>query len=229
MILTVNIYPGKLNAVFFHRSKVMHDHTLPVTCTAFASSRRIAFGSLSEVAMDVKSALDAGESETVLVFDDRTGAPIDLDLRGNAQAIRQRYPPVDNGANDDVVAPTPKRGPGRPKLGVTSREVTLLPRHWDWLAAQPGGASVALRKLVEQARREHAGRDRQLQARESVYRFMAAIAGNAVGFEEATRSLFASDRVAFERCIETWPVDVRDHLMRLAAPAFDPPGSGDPR
>jgi len=207
----------------------MDDRSLPPACTAFAGSRRIAGGSLRDVALAVKVALDAGESGAVLVFDDRDGTPIDLDLRGDAQAIRRRYPPADNEALEADAAPAPKRGPGRPRLGVTSREVTLLPRHWDWLAAQPGGASVALRKLVEQARREHAGRDRRRQSCEAAYRFMAAIAGDAAGFEEATRSLFASDRAAFERGITAWPIDVRDHLLRLAAPAFDTPVDGDPR
>src|SRR3546814_490284 len=106
------------------------------------------------------------------------------------------------------------RGRGRPKLGVTAREVTLLPRHWDWLAAQPGGASVALRKLVEQAMRD----DRQTRraAQEAAYRVMTALAGDLPGYEEAIRALFAGDRQRFEQQIAGWPADLRDYVTRLA-------------
>lgn len=197
------------------------------TCTAFAGSRRIAAGSVLDVALQVKAALNAGESAAVLVFDDRSSMPIDLDLRGDARALRRRYSLADSEAHEaepaavaTALTDAPKRGPGRPKLGVTAREVTLLPRHWDWLAGQPGGASVALRKLVEQARRANAERDRRQQAQEATYRFMVAIAGNAAGFEEAVRALFAADGMAFARCIEAWPIDVRDHASRLAVSVF---------
>jgi hypothetical protein len=97
-----------------------------------------------------------------------------------------------------------------------AREVTLLPRHWDWLAKQPGGASVALRKLVEDARRDGRGDRRARQ--EAAFRFMAALAGNAPGYEEATRALFADDAAAFDAHSRLWPADVRDHARRLAFP-----------
>jgi len=105
-------------------------------------------------------------------------------------------------------------------LGVVGREVTLLPRHWEWLNAQPGGASVALRKLVEQARRANAGKDRVRRAQEVAFRFMSAMVGNESGFEEATRALFAGDRQRFEHHSESWPVDLRDYARALAADAF---------
>ena len=128
---------------------------------------------------------------------------------------------------DQVIArlmPTPvveepeaePRGRGRPKLGVVAREVTLLPRHWDWLNSQPGGASVALRKLVEEARRASGDRDRIRAAQESAYHFMSAMAGNLPGFEEAARALFAYDRRGFGDLIAAWPEDVRDHVIKLA-------------
>ena len=112
------------------------------------------------------------------------------------------------------------RGPGRPKLGVVAREITLLPRHWDWLNTQPGGASVALRKLVEQARHASEGKDRIRQSQEATYRFMVAMAGDRPGFEEATRALFAGDSDRFDREIASWPIDVRDHARQLAAIAL---------
>ena len=116
--------------------------------------------------------------------------------------------------------------PGRPRLGVVAREVTLLPVHWQWLNGQPGGASVTLRKLVEAARRVNAAKDRIRSAREAAYRFMTAMSGNAPGFEEAIRALFAGNRARFEEFTESWPVDLRDHARRMASPSFDQPADG---
>ena len=174
-------------------------------CTAFAGGRLIATGAPAMVAHAVKAAHDAGEA--VLVFDDADGRPVEFDLRGDLEAVLGRLAPS---------APVEKRGPGRPKLGVTAREVTLLPRHWDWLAAQPGGASVALRKLVEGALREAEGPDRVRRSREAAYRFMTAVAGDKPGYEEATRMLFAGDWAAFDTAIQDWPKDVRDYAAGLA-------------
>ena len=180
-------------------------------CTAFAGARRIGSGDLSEVALKAKQVIDSGGLEPVLIFDDISGQVIDVDYRG-----AQPQP-----------EPEPPRRPGRPKLGVVAREVTLLPRHWDWLNSQPGGASVALRKLVEEARRVHAAKDRVRAAQEAAYRFMSALAGNEPGFEEALRALFAGKREGFEERIGAWPVDVRDHARKLATGAF-PAEAGTP-
>ena len=175
------------------------------TYTTFDGHRRIASGSLHENAMAVKRALDAGATWSPLTFDDTTGRSIDIDLRN----VREDAPPP------QPVADEP-RGRGRPKLGVVSREVTLLPRHWEWLGTQPGGASVALRKLVEEARRANGEADRVRQAHERAYNFMSAIAGDLAGFEEATRALFANDARRFAELIQAWPDDVRDHATQLA-------------
>jgi hypothetical protein len=134
--------------------------------------------------------------------------------RRNGRAARDR---LAQGSAQGASAPEPPRGPGRPKLGVVAREVTLLPRHWEWLNAQPGGASVALRKLVEEARRQNGEKDRVRRARETAYRFMAAMAGNYESFEEAARALFAGDRPRFATMIAAWPQDIRDHATKLAA------------
>ena len=191
-------------------------------CTAFVGDRRVASGELADVAVAVRAAVRGGDAGTLLAFDDVSGQVIDLDLRGSAATVRARY------AGKPVLAAVsaqreaaPPRGPGRPKLGVVAREVTLLPRHWDWLAAQPGGASVSLRKLVEQARRANAELDRRREAREATYRVIAAIAGDARGFENASRALFAEDKRAFFRHIAAWPADVRDYIAHLAAGVFD--------
>jgi hypothetical protein len=183
-------------------------------CTAFDGDRRLAAGPLREVAVAVKRALDAGPAGPVLIFDDGTGRVVDIDTRGSEADVAARVSPVAPSASP--VAPDVPRGRGRPKLGVVAREVTLLPRHWDWLNAQPGGASVALRKLVEEARRANGDRDRQRRAHEAAYRFMSALAGNLPGFEEAARALFAADRVRFAEYAAAWPPDIRDHAVELA-------------
>lgn len=191
--------------------------TPAATFSAFAGSHRIASGALADIALPVRAAIDAGEAG-VLVFDDRDGQQVDLDLRGGRDGVRARYAAS---APDAAAQAAPRRGPGRPKLGVIAREVTLLPRHWDWLAAQPGGASVSLRRLVEQARRANAAPERKRAAREAAYRVMSAIAGDASGFEEATRALFAEDKKSFFGRIADWPVDVRDYVAHLASASFD--------
>lgn len=188
------------------------------TYTAFAAGRRIARGDLHSVALQSKTVSDRGEP--VLVFDDR-GRQVDLNLSGEAAAVGARY-----ALPDAVEAVAGPRGRGRPRLGVVAREVTLLPRHWDWLATQPGGASVTLRKLVEQARRDGSGVERRRQAQESAYAVMAALGGDFAGFEDAVRALFAADRDAFQRRMQSWPADVRDYVLDLAAAAFGPAEDG---
>ena len=200
------------------------DHVDQSTCTAFAGLRRIASGTLSEVAIAVKAAFDRDRNTTVLVFDDVTSEQIDFDLSASDAELVERLARAGRAgggvAADGASPAVAPRGPGRPRLGVVAREVTLLPRHWEWLNGQPGGASVALRKLVEQARKANEGRDRQRRAQESAYRFMSALAGNLPGFEEATRALFAADRARFDELVEPWPPDVRVHARNLAADAF---------
>ncbi|MEO7962411.1 MAG: DUF2239 family protein, partial [Gemmatimonadaceae bacterium] len=63
------------------------------------------------------------------------------------------------------------------------------------------------------------------QAQESAYRFVSAMAGNQVGFEEATRALFAGDRDRFDENSATWPKAIRDHSFRLATVAFQQKGN----
>src|ERR1700692_4162444 len=184
--------------------------------TAFTGQQRLVTGPLADVALAVMKASGKAEGGPTVIFDDATGRPIDLDLRGTERDVVARLQqPVSETAPDDTSAPEP-RGRGRPKLGVVAREVTLLPRHWEWLGTQPGGASVALRKLVEEARRASGDRDRSRAARDAAYHFMAVMAGNLAGFEEASRALFADDRLGFVDFIAGWPGDIRDHIVWLA-------------
>jgi hypothetical protein len=180
--------------------------------TAFEGQRRLASGPLAAVALAVKRA-EQRAAERVAIFSDATGRAIDLDLRGSDDEIVARLPATPGPAALEAAAP---RGRGRPKLGVVAREVTLLPRHWEWLNTQPGGASVSLRKLVEAARRANGDKDRSRAARDAAYHFMSAMAGDLPGFEEATRALFADDRRRFASLIAAWPDDIRDHIVRLA-------------
>lgn len=195
--------------------------------TAFEGGRRIATGQLREVALQVKAVADQGRQTTILVFDHLSSELVELDLRGSESDVLARLqacPLVQEGDTAAAMEPedTP-RGPGRPRLGVIAREVTLLPRHWAWLGSQPGGASVALRKLVEEARRTHEGKDRVRLAQESAYRFMAAIASHLPGFEEASRALFAGDSAGFDVQTQAWPDDLRSHAQGLARQAFTAP------
>lgn len=182
--------------------------------SAFAGPKLLASGPLAEVAIAIKIATGA-IADPIIIFDNATGRSLDLDLRGSHREIIARLPQPPT-TEPDTEAPTEPRGRGRPKLGVVAREVTLLPRHWDWLGARPGGASVALRKLVEDARRANGDRDRQRAARDAAYHFMSTMAGNLPNFEEASRALFADDRRRFAGLIATWPEDIRDHIIKLA-------------
>lgn len=172
------------------------------TYTAFAYKLRIASGPIEQVLRVLKQSFDEGETATILVFEDRTGRQVDFDLRGSIDEVLAR------------VAPAPPRtGPGRPRLGVVSREISLLPRHWEWLEEQPNGASAALRRLVDQARSQQ--QDGARKHLDAAARFMTAMAGNLAGYEEATRALYARDRGRLELLVADWSRDIREHVLRL--------------
>lgn len=177
-------------------------------CSAFDGDKLLASGEQRDVVARVKALMDSNPDCQPLIFDDETSRIVEIDFRGTAADVLGRLPQEE------------RKGPGRPKLGVVAREVTLLPRHWEWLEKQPGGASVALRKLVEDARRTHASRDDIREAQDSCYRFMSAMAGNYPHFEEATRYFFRGDKPAFLREIVEWPIDIKRHVLKLAEPAF---------
>ena len=179
------------------------DDSLDRPSIAFDGARRLAAGPLRIVALKARRAMQRGARGPVIVFDAESSERIDLDVRGSEDDLLAR-----------LVRP---RGPGRPRLGVVAREVTLLPRHWDWLGEQPGGASVTLRRLVDQARHASVASDRVRKARESAYRFISAMAGDRPGFEEASRALFAGDVHRFHELTERWPADVKAQARTLMA------------
>src|SRR5690242_5282244 len=158
--------------------------------TGFAGYRLIASGELTEVALKAKEWLDRGEGAPIALFEDETGNPVDLDFRGTLYEFLDKLAKkrARRAASEEAEETTRRSGPGRPKLGVISREVSLLPRHWEWLGSQPGGASVTLRRLVEEARRNSQGTDRARRSQEAAYKFMSAMAGNLPGFEESSRA-----------------------------------------
>jgi hypothetical protein len=174
---------------------------------AFAGVRRVAAGLLREVLPVLKQRFDQDPAELVLVFETDTGCQVDFDLRGSLEEVLERH------------AALPARGPGRPKLGVTSREVSLLPRHWSWLEEHPSGISGALRRLVEHAMQEEGGPERARRRRAALSRFLSAMAGDRPHYEEACRALFAGDAERFEALVQRWPKDIREYAIEQARAA----------
>jgi hypothetical protein len=195
-------------------------------CTAFEGPNRIACGALVDVALAAKAIIEHNPEAAVLTFDDVTGGVVDLDLRGTTAEIVSRLTErskvlyrvdrSERGSEPGNETSPRVRGRGRPKLGVIGRDVSLLPRHWEWLSAQSGGASAALRRLVDEARRGDGGQRWARAAREAAYRFISALAGDFTGFEEATRALFADDHSRFTEHTATWPPDIRSYAEKLA-------------
>jgi uncharacterized protein len=176
------------------------------TFTAFSGDKRIVSGTKEEVLRATKRHLDASGG-AVLIFEDQTGRQIDFDFRGSVDDVIER-----------AIA-TPKGGPGRPRLGVVSREVSLLPRHWDWLEAQPNGISAAMRRLVDDARHNETGIQRGRHVRDAIVKFMWGIAGDLPNFEEACRSLYERDDARLASLIAEWPADVRDYVLQRVGDA----------
>jgi len=189
--------------------------------SAFEGERRIGTGDPVGVALATRDAVARAGDRPVLVFDDATGRVVDLDLRGSDDDVRGRVlARLESAAEPGAGAGAEQRGPGRPRLGVVAREVTLLPRHWAWLGAQPGGASAALRRLVDQARKGSQRQDRVRRSQDAAFRFMSAMGGDLPGYEEAIRALFAGDPERFDAHTAAWPTDVRAHGRTLAADAL---------
>jgi hypothetical protein len=189
----------------------------PSVLIAFLGSRCLAEGTAAEVARAAATALQTEPQEPLLVFDADSARQVELDLRGSPEEAAARA------AAPAATAPPAARSRGRPQLGVVAREVTLLPRHWEWLASQPGGASVTLRKLVDTARRESSGPDAVRLAQERGHRFLSVMAGNLPGYEEALRALFRGESARFHTLAQDWPQDIRRVAHRLVADAFREP------
>lgn len=190
----------------------MSDITTLAAYTVFRGGRVLAEGGLEEVIVQTKRLITGEERHGVLIFSNQTGRTFDLDLSGSEKELLHRV----RAFLPTVAAEPVAKGPGRPKLGVVAREVSLLPRHWEWLETQQGGASSTLRKLVEQASKAAAGSDQLRQARDRTYQFISVMAGDRAGYEEALRALYKDDREAFAAQMAEWPRDVQLHALRLA-------------
>ncbi|UUO05709.1 DUF2239 family protein [Blastopirellula sp. J2-11] len=202
--------------------------TARTACTAFEGFRLIGSGELAAISPAIYRALQKADHAPIQIFDDASAHQVEVDFRGDLADVLDRLETAAQWAIEDAPpAPTnenasvsPPRGRGRPKLGVVAREVTLLPRHWDWLDTQPGGASASLRRLVEEAKRISGPADRIRRSQEVAYRFMSMMAGDMEGFEEASRALFAAEETRFDEMSAAWPADVRNYAKRLAEAAF---------
>ena len=181
----------------------------------FCGPGRIAEGALSDVALAAWRLAQAEPQKTTLTFNRDSGAVVDLNLNGTEHDVATRYSEVDEAL--------PKRG--RPKLGVVPREITLLPRHWEWLARQPGGASATLRRLVDSARKDRAAQDVARERVTAAYNFMAAIAGDFPLFEDASRELFSHNFARFETLIANWSPDIQDELRLFLRDLWPQPTS----
>jgi hypothetical protein len=173
--------------------------------TAFAAFTRIAKGNLETV---LRTLWEARKTESrILIFENATGRQVDFDLHGSLQEVLARHLPRPQ-----------KKGPGRPRLGVISREISLLPRHWEWLERQPQKASGTLRRLVETARKNEGDLTRRREKLEAADRFLWSIAGDLEGCEEVSRALYAGNWSVFDELISPWPQDIRDHVSMMVQP-----------
>lgn len=182
----------------------------PHSYTAFVGHRLLVAGPLESLLSGVKTYLDKDGRENVLIFEDQTGKQVEFDFEGTLDQVLSRELPEP--------APT---GPGRPKLGVTSREISLLPRHWEWLEQQPQGISAALRRLVEETMKREPNKEKARRKREAAAKLMWGLCGDLPGFEEASRALYAKDLEGFEGQVRKWPKDARTHLIKMLRDAAD--------
>ncbi|MEK4264017.1 MULTISPECIES: DUF2239 family protein [unclassified Paenibacillus] len=198
----------------------MRDDQTSVYCTAFLGVRVVASGTLRHVVSTVKDDLDDRDLTQLLIFDDTTGKQIDVDFRGETNDVLLRLGEQFGDLSGTEMNHQPTRRVGRPKLGVVSGEVTLLPQDWEWLKSQPGGSSVTLRRLVGEARRAGGEQSKIRESQEATYNFMTAMAGNFHQYEEALRALYAGDLDRFYHFIDDWTPDITNHIKKLASNAF---------
>jgi uncharacterized protein len=185
------------------------------TYTAFDGQKQLCQGELSEVVLKIKRSMGKSENTSVLIFSDETGKTMDFNFQGSEKDVHKRLEMYVDEVKKEVM------GPGRPKLGVVSREVSLLPRHWEWLANQTGGASATLRKLVEEAKKKTSNSQELKQAQERTYKFISVMAGDLAGYEEALRALYKKDKKLFLTQIQLWPADIKNHAVAMAQAVFD--------
>lgn len=205
VILTYLFYPGIINLM----------ETLN-TYTAFEDHKILSKGSLEDVVLKVKKRFEKSPASQIVIYSDATGKSMDFNFHGSEKEVLKRLEVYTTPESATAVS----SGPGRPKLGVISREVSLLPKHWEWLATQSGGASNTLRKLVEESMKKTSGVNTVKTAQERTYKFMSVEAGDLENYEEALRALYRKDKERFSSEIKTWPRDVQKHIIELSKAVF---------
>ena len=191
----------------------------PASYTAFLEQKQIGSGNFEAVKCEACQRVTEGERRPIIIFNDANGRVVDIDYQ-NPELSQEPLPISSSVHADEAKEDRQLRRVGRPKLGVVAKEVTLLPRHWEWLAAQQGGASVTLRKLVEEARRKNPDAEIMQQSRDACYRIINALAGNEAASEDALRALYADDQQTFAEIIALWPQDVSRYVNKMSRSAF---------
>jgi len=171
--------------------------------TVFMGQQVLVNGSTEDVLKVLKSRYELQDYSPVLVFEDATGNQMDFDLRGSMEEVLLR------------AGQSSSRSRGRPSLGVASREISLFPRHWEWLESQPRGVSATLRLLVEQERKRNPGAQERRRLQDAANRFLTAMAGNLPNYEEVTRALYADDHERLKILMADWPAGIRNFVHRL--------------
>lgn len=166
--------------------------------TAFASCKQIAFGECAQVLAQIGS-MTFPQDTSIRVFGDETGECLDFDLRVKVL--------TKSAMGKSALSTSVVRSMGRPRLEVVAGEVPLLPRHWEQFDRQPGGTSVALRRMVDEGRKIGQGRDSVRAPRETACRSMRNMAGALPGYEHAARALFRGNKALFEKAVAHWPAD----------------------
>lgn len=188
-----------------------------LTYAAFKKEKLIAEGDLKKVILKTKRELMRSPESAILIFSNETGKTMDFNFQGSENEVLSR---LEVFLEPKIEIDPKEKKVGRPSLGVISREVSLLPKHWEWLACQSGGASAEIRRLVEKAMKQTQAASTVKMAQEKTFRFLNTIAGNFPNFEEAIRSLYRRDLNAFEQIIKFWPVDIKDHALHLSKHAW---------
>lgn len=186
--------------------------------TAFENDQILTQGPLDQVVLKIKRKLGNAAHSSILIFSDQSGKIMDFNFSGSEAEVIKR---LDIYVSSSSPASSEIQGPGRPKLGVISREVSLLPRHWEWLAQQSSSVSAILRKMIEEAMKKSSTANETKQSQERTYQFMSVMAGNLSQYEEALRALYQKNQKLFFSLIDKWPTDIKKHVTSLAKDAFD--------
>ena len=182
------------------------------TFSAYGPTSCIGQGELTDVALAAHRFLRTHPDQSALILQDSTCQIIDLDLSGDEALLERK-------ANH---YPIRSQAPVPDSKDPITGEITLLPRHWQWLAEQGGNASATLRRLIDEARRDPKQKaDNECRRRQQLtYRFCQALCGDFQGYEDALRALYAADKDSFKTHISTWPADFALRAEALAEPIW---------